>query len=241
MPQELLRDVLRTGDASGRARRRLSVLPVSIGAHMVAVGIFVLSPYATGIDLPAINRPVDAYMPATLPAPTPPPVVRAPAAEAPLHVAPREAPPNIAPEEDHAPPSEAVDGALPGAPSVEASPGLLGNLSVEAPPPAPPPPPATPKFVRIGGDIREPKRLVYVVPEYPEIALRARVQGVVTLQAYLDATGRVERVTVQKSIPLLDAAAIKAVQQWRYTPTQLNGVAVPVLMTVVVNFSLNQQ
>jgi protein TonB len=45
---------------------------------------------------------------------------------------------------------------------------------------------------------------------------------------------------VLRSIPLLDAAAIKAVQGWRYTPTTLNGVPVPVLMTITVQFHLNR-
>jgi protein TonB len=37
---------------------------------------------------------------------------------------------------------------------------------------------------------------------------------------------------------LLDQAALDAVRQWEYTPTYLNGVPVPVIMTVTVNFSL---
>jgi len=45
-------------------------------------------------------------------------------------------------------------------------------------------------------------------------------------------------VRVLRSIPLLDAAAIEAVRQWQYTPTLLNGVPVPVIMTVTVNFTL---
>ena len=41
-----------------------------------------------------------------------------------------------------------------------------------------------------------------------------------------------------RSIPLLDQAALDAVRQWEYEPTLLNGVAVPVIMTVTVNFTL---
>jgi TonB family protein len=43
---------------------------------------------------------------------------------------------------------------------------------------------------------------------------------------------------VLRSIPLLDAAALDAVRQWEFTPTRLNGVAVPVIMTVTVSFAL---
>ena len=34
-------------------------------------------------------------------------------------------------------------------------------------------------------------------------------------------------------------AATEAVKQWVYTPTLLNGVPVPVIMTVTVNFKLS--
>ena len=46
------------------------------------------------------------------------------------------------------------------------------------------------------------------------------------------------RTTMLRSVPLLDEAAITAVKQWQYTPTLLNGVPVPVIMTVTVNFTL---
>jgi protein TonB len=50
----------------------------------------------------------------------------------------------------------------------------------------------------------------------------------------------VRNVRVLKSIPLLDQAAIDAVRQWQFTPTLLNGEAVPVVMTVTVSFELNR-
>jgi protein TonB len=39
---------------------------------------------------------------------------------------------------------------------------------------------------------------------------------------------------------MLDDAAIEAVRQWVFTPTLLDGVPVPVIMTVTVNFSLKK-
>ena len=50
--------------------------------------------------------------------------------------------------------------------------------------------------------------------------------------------GKVQDARVLRSIPLLDQAALDAVKQWQYTPTLLNGVPVPVIMTVTVNFTL---
>ena len=45
-------------------------------------------------------------------------------------------------------------------------------------------------------------------------------------------------VKVLRSVALLDDAAIAGVRQWKYTPTLLNGVPVPVIMTVTVNFTM---
>jgi TonB family protein len=102
--------------------------------------------------------------------------------------------------------------------------------------PPPPPPPAAP--VRVGGSIPQPIKLRDVKPAYPPIAQSARVQGVVIIEATIGTDGSVQDARVLRSIPLLDAAAVDAVKQWQFTPTLLNGVPVPVIMTVTVNFSL---
>ena len=75
-------------------------------------------------------------------------------------------------------------------------------------------------------------------PVYPSIAQSARVQGVVIIEATIGPNGSVTDAKVLRSIPLLDAAALDAVRQWQFTPTTLNGQAVPVIMTVTVNFTL---
>jgi TonB family protein len=104
---------------------------------------------------------------------------------------------------------------------------------------APPEPQAPSGPVRIGGEIREPRKLKSVNPTYPAIARQARVQGIVILECTISAQGRVSDVRVLRSIPMLDQSAIEAVRQWEYEPTLLNGVPVPVIMTVTVNFKLN--
>ena len=80
--------------------------------------------------------------------------------------------------------------------------------------------------------------LADVPPVYPTIAQTAKVEGMVILEATIDETGPVRDVSVLRSIPLLDRAAVDAVSRWRYLPTTLNGVAVPVIMTVTVSFTL---
>jgi protein TonB len=77
-----------------------------------------------------------------------------------------------------------------------------------------------------------------MAPVYPAIARAAHVEGVVILEAVIGENGAVRDVRVLRSIQLLDDAATEAVRQWRFTPTLLNGQAVPVVMTVTVAFKL---
>ena len=88
--------------------------------------------------------------------------------------------------------------------------------------------------VRVGSTIVTPKRMHYVAPVAPPTAVQAAVVGTVILEVTVEADGRVRSAKVLRSIPLLDAAALDAVRQWRYEPTLLNGVAVPVIITVPV-------
>jgi TonB family protein len=94
--------------------------------------------------------------------------------------------------------------------------------------------PAPDAPVRVGGAVRAPQKLVDVPPVLPERAQQAGVRGVVILEVTIDADGTVKDARVLRSIPLLDAAAIEAVRQWRYEPTQLNERPVAVIMTVPV-------
>jgi protein TonB len=76
-----------------------------------------------------------------------------------------------------------------------------------------------------------------VKPVYPAIAQTARVTGSVTIEATIGEDGKVSDAKVVRSVPLLDQAALDAVRQWEYMPTLLNGVPVPVLTTITVNFT----
>jgi periplasmic protein TonB len=91
---------------------------------------------------------------------------------------------------------------------------------------------------RVGGSIREPRKLKHVVPVYPEMARVARVGGNVTIECTVTPEGSVADVRVVSGHPLLTEAAARAVEQWQFTPTLLNGVPVPVILTVTVRFQL---
>jgi len=94
--------------------------------------------------------------------------------------------------------------------------------------------------VRIGGNIRPPRKLVDVRPVYPQAMRDAGLEGTVSLVALIDVEGRVSsvRVTGSPAHPDLGKAAADAVRQWQFSPTLLNGETVEVLMNVQVGFSL---
>ena len=137
-------------------------------------------------------------------------------------------------------PVRGADGTMP-PPPPPPPPAAQGTGQV---PPPPPPPPSPSQMVdgvapvRVGGSIKVPTKLVNVPPVYPEEAKAAGVQGVVIIEAVIDPAGMVDQARVLRSIPMLDQAAVDAVKQWQFTPTMLNGVPVPVIMTVTVNFTL---
>ena len=123
--------------------------------------------------------------------------------------------------------------------------GLPEGLTLDTfAPPAVPivvPPLQAPRAYRPGGDIREPRKVRDVPAVYPEVARVAKIEGIVILEATIDERGVVTDARVLRSVPILDAAALTALKQWRYTPTLLNGVPVRVLMTVTFRFSLGDR
>ena len=216
-------------------------LPISIGAHVVVLVFLLIVPLAGGIELPRVATRTPSYV-AAMAVPSPPPraapapsAVRDLASAIPHDAAPTSAPPRINPE------SSTLEPAAPDLPIGDAagSPGSLG-VAVEnsARVLEPPPPPRTTGPVRISDLVRAPTKIVDVRPVYPALARQAKVEGTVILEAILDRSGRIDGLRVVRSVPLLDAAAIDAVHQWRYTPTVLNGQPVAVLMTITVHFTL---
>jgi TonB family protein len=90
-----------------------------------------------------------------------------------------------------------------------------------------------------GATILPPKKTRNLSPVYPPGAMQAHVQGIVILEAEISPTGCVRHLKVLRGLPMgLDVAALRAVSEWAFTPTLLNGQPVPVMMTVTVQFTL---
>jgi protein TonB len=224
---------------------------VSIVGHAVALTLVVVLPVMYATDRLPLVPTMMAFVaaPPAPPPPPPPPAPPRPAGkqtaptrpQAPVttgaFVAPLEAPSEILPE-----PAGAFDyggeGGVEGGIEGGVAGGIVGGL-MAAPPPPPPPPPPAPKPtlpVRIGGNISTPALVKRVEPTYPDVALMAKVSGMVILEAVVGADGSVESVKILRSIKFLDNAAIEAVKQWKYSPLILNGVPTPFVLTVTLNF-----
>ena len=240
MPRDIFGDVVRPSVKLGT--RAWYTVPLSIAAHIAVAAVVIVVPLMATDALPAPSRMLASFV-ATAPPPPPPPV--APAApqqkqqtspDSNPDAAPLNAPDKIADEAPPSPPplGTVAEGGLPG--PFGASTGTTTGL---VPPPPPPPAPALTKPLPVGGDIKPPAKIKDVPPVYPRIAQENRVSGTVIIQATIGVDGRVTNAQLLKSVPLLDDAALTAVRQWRFTPTRLNGVPIPVLMTVTVAFRLD--
>jgi TonB family protein len=94
--------------------------------------------------------------------------------------------------------------------------------------------------VRVGGNIRAPRKELNVPPTYPVAMRAAGREGVVPIEAIIGRDGTVSSVRVLSAQvhPDFAIAAVDAVRQWRFRPTLLNGAPVEVVMTVSVKFNL---
>jgi len=80
-----------------------------------------------------------------------------------------------------------------------------------------------------------------VQPEYPEPAKWLHLSGTVQLRAIIGVDGSVRNIEVVSGNPILANAAVGAVRQWKYQPTQLNGKPVEVDTVVTVQFQMQQR
>jgi periplasmic protein TonB len=243
---------LATSLMPARSHTAAAAIPFSLGVHVAVVGGLLALPLMGAdsppvrslvvpiIDTVSLTLPVTpvAAVPPAIQRPGPRPAPRTP--ERPPVSAPATTPVPLGPDvpdltavtDDSAAcvgcalttgPGSPGNGE-PGFPSGSTAPGV-GDGTGSAP-------------LVVGGHVSAPAKLRHVDPVYPELAKRAGVQGKVEIECVIDRDGRVASTRVVRGVPLLDAAALAAVEQWRYRPTLLNGVAVPVLMTVTVHFRL---
>ena len=231
---------------------RGATLAVSLLTHALLLALAIVAPLVVfDADLPATEGAVRAFFaapPEVAPAPPPPPPP-APAARARVPRAPVPPPSEPArlvapveiPEQMPAPDEGmdlGVEGGVPGGVEGGVPGGVVGGVVGGLPQAAPPEPKA--KVVRIGGNIRAPSLVHEVRPEYPPLAVQARVQGLVIVEAHVGVDGRVRSVRVLRGHPLLGEAAMEAARQRRYQPLLLNGVPTEFVLTLTMTFQLTK-
>lgn len=222
--------------------------PISVGLHAALFVGLVIGPLFFEVPSPEPRVGVRAFFAepnvVVPPPPPPPPTAARPAAAvrrapslpdatkafvAPTEISDRIARPTMTLDSSGA--AGGVEGGVEGG----VAGGIVGGLISE-----PVAPPKETRIVRVGGEIREPKRLVYVAPVYPDIAAQAGITGIVILEAHVGTDGRVKESTILRGQPLFDEPARAAVGQWRYQPLLLNGIPMEFVLTVTVNFNLRR-
>ena len=240
MPRDLFIETLTHKYAPKRSKWTIAG---SILAHTALLGAVLVMPILSALDNYVVSAHKLIYTPPPVmlvkPVP-PPPKVTAPVTPVNTDVAPLAPPVNPVTTDTPA----SVASGPPPPPGFDMRIGKVGVLGVDGGDRNSvvdtfrKPEPKKPEPVHVGGDIKTPARIYYVDPRYPSVALAVKEEGTVTLEATIDEAGNVKDLKVIGSRPLLDTAAMEAVSKWRYTPTRLNGVAVPVILTVRVTFAL---
>jgi protein TonB len=120
----------------------------------------------------------------------------------------------------------------PGAGTVVTAPTKVAIADEPPPPEAKPTPPRAP----ISGGVLNGKAISLPKPAYPPIARAAHAAGTVVVQVLIDENGNVVSAHAVSGHPLLQAVAVGAARQARFSPTKLSGQPVKVTGVIQYNF-----
>ncbi|HPC83801.1 MAG TPA: energy transducer TonB [Thermoanaerobaculaceae bacterium] len=228
-------------------RQRLLALPVAVTLHLLALSGFVLGQLVVTAPVPEPALIVSFHQLPLPPAPAP----SDRGGQARSSPAPARAQPHAGLQQPREMPAESARPAEPdssgpptgmeeldttgtgiGVGEGSGGAGVGGGTGLAAPVEEPP--------IILTADVNAPLLVHRVDPVYPEIAVKARTQGVVILEAIIDREGQVVGARVLRDIGMgCGNAALQAVRQWRYRPATLNGRTVAVYLTVTVRFELH--
>ena len=222
---------------------------VSLVIHVVVIAALLLAPLLFTQVIDVRNLQLTYLVAPSAPAPpAPPPAAvavpkmaqRKPAPVIPGQLtAPSFVPHKIVVAHDAEPAPDISGGVIGGVPGGVTS-GVLGGIiggTAAVPPVVPPATEAKQKeILKVGGDVKPPRKLYAPPPQYPALARAARIQGCVIIDAIIDEHGNVVNAHAVDGPQLLIPEAVRTVMLWKYEPTYLNGVAFPLRMTVTVDF-----
>jgi TonB family protein len=114
---------------------------------------------------------------------------------------------------------------------------LMGTKQTPPAPVEAPPAAATPLGpIRVNAQTQAAKAIFHPEPKYPRVAKQSHLAGTVTLEVWIGKDGTVSEVKPISGPAPLVKSVIEAVEQWRYTPTYVNGKPVEVMTEVKIVF-----
>jgi TonB family protein len=114
---------------------------------------------------------------------------------------------------------------------------VIGDVSVPLNPDAG----STEPRVRVSEGVMRALRIQQIDPVYPPLALQTKIEGVVIMKEFINASGDIESLQLISGHPMLVQSTIEAVKQWKYKPYLLNGEPVAVESLVRVSFALSKE
>jgi protein TonB len=102
----------------------------------------------------------------------------------------------------------------------------------------PPPPPEEDEVFEFFAVSEKPELKFKAVPKYPDLALKAGIEGKVVVLVTIGKTGKVEDAKILKSLPMLDEAALSAARKCTFKPAKQRDKAVKVKMSIPFDFKL---
>jgi protein TonB len=132
--------------------------------------------------------------------------------------------------------SGSVEGGVPGGVPGGQLGGIIGGIISGRTYVPPAPSTAARRPVRVGGQVKPPRKILGNDPVYPPLARQAQIQGDVLIDAVIDTDGNVSEMRVISGHPVLIKAALEAVATWKYEPTTLNGAPVAIQLVATVHF-----
>ncbi|MEA2465563.1 MAG: periplasmic protein TonB [Acidobacteriota bacterium] len=253
-------------ESAGKDKKKGGWITALISAvvHFVFIGAVVAAGYYVKENPEVIEKPIEAFVVASAPPPPPPPpppasnsgATRPKTVETPRETPqrqefrqPRDVPQDVPDVADVPSSGDDDDGGVPGGVVGGVKGGVVGGVvggviggvvggtlggqlggelgaSGDTP-------------VRVGGNVKAPTIITRVDPDYTEIARKARIAGVVIIEAVIDRQGNVTEARILKPLPMgLDQQALAAIRQWKFRPGTLNGQPVAVYYNLTVNFRL---
>jgi periplasmic protein TonB len=215
-------------------------LGIAIAIHFLVIGSYYLVQILGQEEPPPVTVRIMKYSdlgppPSITSANTPPPIaVSAPVAKptvgAPVPVPDAE----VSPEQTIATQTEMSQVAAPIGEATGTGEGVSVQQDIKIEDDGPPP-----DFVAVE---KEPAIVKRVEPKYPELAMRAGLEGKVTVKMWVDKEGKVKQVVVLKSdAEIFNEPAIEAAKQFVFTPAYMNNGPVSVWVALPFKFKLAEK